>query len=220
MGDGDSRGGEGVGGRGWGMRDGGGLGFMFLLNWWKHPTEVAGATKHFTPKVRNLAIRHHLWNRKPRTCASPKLGKILSFVPRLAHLCQSLGKTKRFLHFVPLLWCKGWGRKNAFCHNNLFSFFLQWTPPPLGKYKKRNRIMHVFLKFAFMITLNFVYYYLCIIEIECYFILYESTSFHSDIYFMSCKIVPSALPHFENKSLEMIFFLKNNDKGKKQTKKN
>lgn len=41
------------------------------------------------------------------------------------------------------------------------------NPSPLGKYKKRNRIMHVFLKFAFMITLNFVYYYLCIIEIEC-----------------------------------------------------
>ena len=44
--------------------------------------------------------------------------------------------------------------------------------------------MHVFLKFAFMITLNFVYYYLCIIEIECTLFFYESTSFHSDIYFM------------------------------------
>lgn len=107
-----------------------------------------------------------------------------------------------------------------FVTTTFFSFFFfTMNPSPPGKYKKRNRIMHVFLKFAFMITLNFVYYYLCIIEIECYFILYESTSFHSDIYFMSCKIVSSALPHFENKSLKMIFFFLNNDKRKKTPKK-
>lgn len=53
-----------------------------------------------------------------------------------------------------------------------------------------------------------------------YFILYESTRFHSDIYFMSCKIVPSALPHFENKIIvnEVFFFLKKMIKGKKPRK--
>lgn len=53
-----------------------------------------------------------------------------------------------------------------------------------------------------------------------YFIFYESTSFHSDIYFMSCKIVPSALPHSENKWLEMkFFFFKKSDKRKKTKQK-
>lgn len=65
----------------------------------------------------------------------------------------------------PLLWCKGWGRKMPFVTTT--NLFIRWTPPPSVNTKKRNRIMHVFLKFAFfMITLNFVYYYLCIIEIE------------------------------------------------------
>lgn len=40
------------------------------------------------------------------------------------------------------------------------------------------------------------------------------------IYILSCKIVPSALPHFENKSLEMIFFLKKRYKEKKKEIKN
>lgn len=35
---------------------------------------------------------------------------------------------------------------------------------------------------------------------------------------MSCNIVPSALPHFENKSLEMIYFLKKAIKGKQNKK--
>lgn len=93
--------------------------------------------------------------------------------------------------------------------------FHKMDPSPLGKYKKRNRIMHVLLKFAFMITLNFVYY-LCIIEIECTLFFTKAPVFIV-IYILSCKIVPSALPHYENKWLEMkVFFSLKNDKRKKK----
>lgn len=53
-----------------------------------------------------------------------------------------------------------------------------------------------------------------------YFILYESTSFHSDIYFKSCKIVPSALPHSEKQIIrnEVFSFLKKVTKKKKKIK--
>ena len=51
-----------------------------------------------------------------------------------------------------------------------------------------------------------------------YFIFVESTSFHSDIYFTFCKIVPSALPHFENKSLQMNILSFKKKKRKKAIK--
>lgn len=80
--------------------------------------------------------------------------------------------------------------------------------------------MHVLLKFAFMITLNFVYY-LCIIEIECT-LFFTKAPVLKVIYILSCKIVPSALPHSENKWLEIkvcFFFLKKMIKGKKNKTK-
>uniref|UniRef100_A0A0E9XAR3 Uncharacterized protein n=1 Tax=Anguilla anguilla TaxID=7936 RepID=A0A0E9XAR3_ANGAN len=56
---------------------------------------------------------------------------------------------------------------------------------------------------CFMITLIFVYY-LCIIEFECT-LCHKKHQFRLAIYnfLMFCKIVPSALPHFKNKLLQI-----------------
>lgn len=215
----------GWGGGGFGRGMGKGVGFTWIDD--SGPAEQAEVTTSLS--LNQLDIHapnqdHHsrscfcfLWKRESVLVHLPESGKILSLSHiRITCVGHSLEKKRfsemfffffLFLRLLSLLWRKGWGGKMPFVTT---TFFIQWTPPPsvnTKKKKKRNRIMHVFLKFAFMITLNFVYYYLCIIEIECTLFFYESTSFHSDIYFMSCKIVPSALPHSENKWLEMKIFL-------------
>lgn len=212
---------------GWGIRKGDGEGGGVHLNWWQrtswagrgHYFPLAEPTRHSRPESESpLAVVFLLSLKRESVLVHlPESGKILSLshirITCVGHSLEKKRFSEMFFFFflipttVPLLWRKGWGGKMPFVTT---TFFIQWTPPPsvnTKKKKKRNRIMHVFLKFAFMITLNFVYYYLCIIEIECTLFFYESTSFHSDIYFMSCKIVPSALPHSENKWLEMKIFL-------------
>lgn len=214
----------GVGG-GFGRGMGKGVGFTWIDD--SGPAEQAEVTTSLS--LNQLDIHapnqdHHsrscfcfLWKGNPylcisqnrgRSCLCPTLGSlVLDTVWKKSVFRRCFFFFFLFLRLLSLLWRKGWGGKMPFVTT---TFFIQWTPPPsvnTKKKKKRNRIMHVFLKFAFMITLNFVYYYLCIIEIECTLFFYESTSFHSDIYFMSCKIVPSALPHSENKWLEMKIFL-------------
>lgn len=213
---------------GWGgIRKGDGEGGGVHLNWWQrtswagrgHYFPLAEPTRHSRPESGSpLAVVFLLSLKRESVLVHlPESGKILSLshirITCVGHSLEKKRFSEMFFFFflipttVPLLWRKGWGGKMPFVTT---TFFIQWTPPPsvnTKKKKKRNRIMHVFLKFAFMITLNFVYYYLCIIEIECTLFFYESTSFHSDIYFMSCKIVPSALPHSENKWLEMKIFL-------------
>lgn len=84
---------------------------------------------------------------------------------------------------------------DAFCHNKPVSYNEPLPPSVNTKRKKRNRIMHVFPKnLLFMITLNFfVYYYLCIIEIECTLFFTKAPVFHSDIYFyelQNCSFSP------------------------------
>lgn len=94
-------------------------------------------------------------------CASPKLGKILS-LSQIRITGKKFAFNKMFFfspRLFPLLWCKGWRGGWGVGGECLLSRqpFHTMNPSPHGKYKKRNRIMHVFLKLSFMITLNFVY---------------------------------------------------------------
>lgn len=137
---------------------------LLIPSHWTNKTFTPNQNHHsrsFFLSLKGESILVHLPN-WGRSCLCPTLGSLV-----LDTWWYSLGKAFYKVFFshttAPLLWCKGWGEKCLLSRQP----FHRMNPSPLGKYKKRNRIMHVFLKFAFMITLNFVYYYLCIIEIEC-----------------------------------------------------